>query len=303
VNDVIPDESERPAPEETRQSTPFLVLQFFIFPMAIVAVCVTVFVVFGLIASESRGANDYLTEIRTGSANRRWQAAYELSKLLQTRKDKALTEPKFARELVAAYEASTTDDPRVRRYLALALGRLGDPQAVPALQKGAAVTGAEPASEAQLYAVWALGAIGDTRALPQLVELGSAEDAGLRKTAVHALGAFGQPQAQEALHRALKDAVNDVRWNAALALGRRGDRASAPVLVEMLDRSQLENATPGLDATEREGVILAALRSARTAPDPALTPFVEKLRDGDVSLKIREAARAALEAPVATSAR
>ena len=35
--------SDAPAPEPpVRQSTPFLVLQFFIFPLAIVAVCVTV---------------------------------------------------------------------------------------------------------------------------------------------------------------------------------------------------------------------------------------------------------------------
>ncbi|MGF7473861.1 hypothetical protein WFJ45_24365, partial [Salmonella enterica subsp. enterica serovar Minnesota] len=57
-----------------RQSTPFLVLQFFVFPLSIVAVCVAVFVVFGLIASEGRGARDYLSEVRQGGANRRWQA-------------------------------------------------------------------------------------------------------------------------------------------------------------------------------------------------------------------------------------
>src|SRR6185503_7278278 len=56
------------APDEAaalpRQTTPFLVLQFFVFPMAIVAVCVTVFVIFGLVAGESRGAKEYLGEVR-----------------------------------------------------------------------------------------------------------------------------------------------------------------------------------------------------------------------------------------------
>ena len=49
-------EEEPPA----RQSTPFLVLQFFIFPLSIVAVCVAVFVIFGMIASEGKGAREHL---------------------------------------------------------------------------------------------------------------------------------------------------------------------------------------------------------------------------------------------------
>src|SRR5439155_1384828 len=47
---------------EARQTTPFLVLQFFIFPMAIVAVCVTVFVIFVLIASEGKGARGAIAD-------------------------------------------------------------------------------------------------------------------------------------------------------------------------------------------------------------------------------------------------
>ena len=67
--------------------------------MAIVAVCVTVFVIFGLIAARAKGARDYLAEVRTGGANRRWQAAFELSKVLQAGKDPALADPRFVAEL------------------------------------------------------------------------------------------------------------------------------------------------------------------------------------------------------------
>src|SRR5215210_5563541 len=119
--------SEEPA---VRQSTPFLVLQFFIFPLSIVAVCVAVFVIFGMIASEGKGASEHLTEVRTGGANRRWQAAFELAKVLQAGKDPALTDPAFTGEVVKVFEEASGDDPRVRRYLALALGRLGNRQAV-----------------------------------------------------------------------------------------------------------------------------------------------------------------------------
>src|SRR6185503_13993644 len=145
------------APAE-RQTFPFLLLQFFIFPMAIVAVCVTVFVVFGLIASEGRSARDYLAEVRSGGANRRWQAAFELSKVLLAKKDPALADPRFVGDLVALFDEAASDDPRVRRYLALALGRLGDKRAVPSLLRALEPERAEEAApgdpETQIYAVW-----------------------------------------------------------------------------------------------------------------------------------------------------
>src|SRR2546428_11430465 len=94
-----------------RQTTPFLVLQFFIFPMAIVAVCVTGFVIFGLIASEGKGARAYLDEVRTGSANPRRQAALELAQVLPARKDPSLAEPGFAPQPGGAFHGAAAADP------------------------------------------------------------------------------------------------------------------------------------------------------------------------------------------------
>ena len=278
-----------------RQTTPFLVLQFFIFPMAIVAVCVTVFVIFGLIASEGKGARAYLDEVRTGSANRRWQAAFELSKVLQARKDPSLAEPGFADELVRVFNGASADDPRVRRYLALALGRLGDKRAVPALVQAAdprGDTSADP--DTQVYAVWALGAIGDREAIPTLVKLAGSEDPGLRKAAVHALGSFPDDAASAALLTAVNDPVEDVRWNAAVGLARRRDPAAAPVLLQMMDRRHLATITD-LTAEQREEAVLQAVQAAGVVPDPALRSALEGLRDSDPIMKVRGAARAALE--------
>jgi HEAT repeat protein len=294
---TIPAGEPIPEPPPERQTTPFLVLQFFIFPMAIVAVCVAVFVIFGLIASEGGGAREYLSEVRTGGANRRWQAAFELSKVLQARKDPALTDPKFVNELITVFRESASDDPRVRRYLAVALGRLGDPRAVPALlaavKSADATDGPSSDSATLIYAVWALGAIGDPAAEADLVRLAKSEDAGLRKTAVHALGGFGSTEAGDALSAALADPANDVRWNAALALARRKDAAAAPILLEMTDRQRLAEVKE-LGPEQREEVILQAVAAAAVIPDPALRSNLEKLRDGDPSLKVREAARRAL---------
>ncbi len=288
----LPSGEEEQTPE--RQTTPFLVLQFFIFPMAIVAVCVTVFVVFGLIASEGKSARDYLGEVRSGGANRRWQAAFELSKVIQGKKDAALEDPRFAAEAVALFKDSANDDPRVRRYLALALGRLGDRAAVPVLREALDEDAAD--SETVIYSIWALGTIADAAAVPDLVRLAQSQDRGYRKAAVHALGAFAMDEAAHAaLLGALTDATDDVRWNAAIALGRRGDSAAAPVLLQMLDRAALAKAE-ALTPEQAEQATLSAIPAAAAQSDPALVAALETLRDTDPSLKVREAAREVLTA-------
>ncbi|HEX9203697.1 MAG TPA: HEAT repeat domain-containing protein, partial [Vicinamibacteria bacterium] len=156
--------------------------------------------------------------------------------------------------------------------------------------------------ETRVYALWALGTIGDPAALPELVARAHDEDAGLRKTAVHALGGFSGEEAHAALLAGLGDATEDVRWNAALALARRGEAAAGPVLVQMIDRPHLE-AVPGLTAEQREQVILEAVAAAASLPSPELREALARLREGDSSLKVREAARKALEAAPAEPAR
>jgi HEAT repeat protein len=288
---------EPPPPPAERQTFPFLVLQFFIFPLGIVAVCVAVFVIFGLIASEGKGAREYLSEVRTGGTNRRWQAAFELSKVLHARKDPAVADPAFAEEVIRTFEDSAGDDPRVRRYLALAMGRLGDRRAVPVLVRelGEGEGGPAPDAETRIYAIWALGALGDAAALPALARMAASDDAGVRKAAVHALGALPGEEQTAALRRALDDGVEDVRWNAALALGRQGDDAAVPVLLQMLDRERLA-AIQGLTADQQEEAVMQAVAAAARLPDPALRAALERLREGDPSLRVRDAARRALAA-------
>ena len=275
-----------------RQTTPFLVLQFFIFPMAIVAVCVTVFVIFGLIASEQKGPRDLLTAVRAGGLNARWQAAYELSKALQSRS--AVPDPKFVDEAIALFEQSGNDDPRVRRYLALALGRIGDKRAAPSLIKVIENEGAEADPDTVLYAAWALGALADPQAVAPLVSLTKSPDREIRKAAYYALGSFPDASAAEALRAGLKDSVEDIRWNAALGLGRHREPEAVPVLLEMLDPVRMARVA-GLRSDQREEAMLQAIAVASIFSEPSLIQALEALRDSDPDLKVRDAAREALK--------
>ena len=282
------------SPPESR-GVPSRVLEFFFFPLVMVAVGVGIFVLFGLITAEGKGPRDYLGLIRTGDSNRRWQAAFELSKVIGASKDLRSSDPRLAPDMAALFAEAKADDPRVRRFLALALGRLGDARAVPALLVYLAGVrqGEGTDSETHIYAIWALGAIGDPSAIPELVALATHEDPGLRKTAVHALRVFPAPEATAALEGALGDPVGDVRWNAAGALAYRGDRAAVPVLEQMLDREQLGRGE-AVTAEQLEGILLQAIAGAALVPDPRLDARLRALEQDDPSLKVRAAARQGL---------
>ena len=62
-----------------------LMFRLFLIPLAVVAACVGVYFLFGMITGERKTARDYVNEMRAGSDTRRWQAAYELASLLSTR--------------------------------------------------------------------------------------------------------------------------------------------------------------------------------------------------------------------------
>jgi HEAT repeat protein len=298
-------DAEAPAepsdPEEgPRQTTPFLVLQFFIFPMAIVAACVAVFVIFGLISSDAKTARDHLADVRRGGGMfgvKRWQAAFAFAGALEGDKGReaARKDPELVKETVALFEESKNDDPKVRRYLALALGRMRDPGGVPTLLAVVRDPAADQDPETLIHSILALGAIGDGAAVPELVRLAAHTDAGLRKAAVHALGSFDAPEAHSALVRALDEPVADVRWNAALVLARKRDPAAVPVVAKMLDRSALA-AVPDLSADQANDVVLQAVSAAAALGDASLRPALERLRQSDPDLKVREAARLALAA-------
>lgn len=312
----VPPPGEPAAPE--RQTFPFLVLQFFIFPLGIVAVCVTVFVVFGLIASEGKGAREYLDEVRTGGANRRWQAAFELAKVLHARQDPAIADPAFAQEVIRAFEDSSRDDPRVRRYLALAIGRL-DPPLPPAAIAALAKSLDDPerhwtpdwfsrlngwsdveVNEARISTIWALGSSGDPGVVPRLQPFYHSADAGIRKIVVYALGALPGDAQLDTLRTALEDSAPDVRWNAAVALARHDRRDGLPVLSQMLNRPYVEQAVKrdvrlDRDADPIADVMISSLRAIASLKDSSLRPSVEALSQNDRSLKVRQAALEALK--------
>ena len=63
-------------------AAPALAVQFFLIPLAVVGVTVMVYVGFRSLLANDRTPQEYLSEVRNGGSDRRWPAAYELSRLM-----------------------------------------------------------------------------------------------------------------------------------------------------------------------------------------------------------------------------
>lgn len=262
-----------------------LVSQFVIFPVAIILVALAIYLGLGLLTVERKTAEDYLNTIRVGGINSRWQAAYELATVLDQEQREGRIGRRFVGELIRVFEASRSDDPRVRRFLAAAMGRVRDPELVGVLI--AALD--DPDDETRINAMFSLRAQGDPGAVPHLIRIASNDDAGLRKAAVYALGGLDDPLVPPALEQALHDRAPDVRWNAALQLAAAGSSAGLEVLEEMLSPGYLE----GFDRISGEGrrnILVEAIRAVGMLNATSLTPALQRLREKDPDLRVRQAA-------------
>jgi hypothetical protein len=270
-----------------------LVVRFFLVPLLVVGTAVGIFLLFSLMTFERRSPRDYLSEVRGGSAGRRWQAAFELSRRIGAMK------PGPERDAIAAESLrlfSTLspvrpEDVRVRRYLVLVLGKLGDRSAVPALLAATK----DPDPETRLYSIWALGMLGDARAADAVLDESREEDPGMRKMAAYVLGKLGDRRAIPRLRVLLEDRVPDVRWNSAIALASLGDGSGIAVLRSMIDRDALTRQAR-LSSDQIETAMVNALKAIALLRDEGSLPLLEKVAREDPNLRVRDAARRAAEA-------
>jgi len=275
---------QEPTPEEPGSGFFSDMSRLFIVPAAIVLLCVGVFVLFGLIASEGRTAADYLGEIRQGSPNQRWQAAYELSRLLSRDAEKN-RKAGVGKEIAALLEDPKTTEPLVRRYLVVALEAVADPATAPTLE--AALHDQD--TEVRLYAARALGAIGSPGSVGPLVALLPDEEPALRKMALHSLGRIGDRSAIEGIRPRLDDPIEDVRWNAALSLAMLGDGGGAETIRKMLDTSYLDK-VQGITEDQKVEARINALQAVYRLKDSSFRAVVEELSRTDPSLRVRDLA-------------
>ena len=148
-----------------------------------------------VLIKESSSAEEYLNQVKIGSASKRWQSAFELAKVLNNPKSDPLSSS-FKGQLSSAYERSIHDDPLVRSYLAMAMGATQDTVIGKDLIRG--------------------------------LEDNCLES---RIAAIQALGMIKYPPAVDPINSLIKVADNESeRLSATISLGMIGDYSAVPFL-------------------------------------------------------------------------
>ncbi len=246
-----------PAAEGAPEKLGAWVKEFALYPFFITLGIVGVFTLFSFLMREDATALDLLRKIQTSGGNDRWYAAFQLSNQLGREGETLRGNPEFVSEVVRIFEASGDEDPRVQRYLALVLGRVGDAGTAPVLERALRE---DDDAETRIWSAWALGAIGDPSNVPALVQALEDPDAGVRKMSAYALGSLGDPGSLEPLRRRLDDEVEDVRWNAAIALAQQGDDSGFAVLRQLVNTLYLTR-VEGMEDAQIKDVMVNAVKA------------------------------------------
>jgi|TARA_B100001250_G_scaffold96976_1_gene81234 HEAT repeat protein len=243
------------------------------------------FLLFRFITFETDDASELLNQVKIGSATKRWQSAYELSKVLNN-PETIPQEMTFKNQMISAYDHSINDDPLVRAYLAIAMGATGDKFYGNELIKGLK----DDARESRLAAIQAVGMVRSEEAVMDLIHIVKKSDyQDERLAATMSLGFIGDDRSIPMLNELLEDDEPNIRWDAAIALAKMGETSSVPIVENLMDRDYLMTFAE-LDYKEINKVIMTAIKTSSLIQDDRFEPRLIDLARSDENLTIRDAA-------------
>ena len=258
---------------------------FFLIPLIITIFGVMFFFMFKVLTYETSAPEDYLTDIQIGSATKRWQAAFELSKLLSN-PEMVPTDEGFKNKMISIYEHSIHDNPMVRTYMALAMGRTGQQEYGPTLMNGMN----DKDKGSRLAAIKALGLLAYAPAVNGIQEFADEKYSNAeRLAATIALGNMGDKSLIPILQKLLDDEEPNIRWDAAIALAKLEDSSGVEVIVNLLDRSYFDHFTE-VDEEEEVQAILVAIQVSSQFPSNLFVTNLLKLAAFDKNMQIRDLA-------------
>lgn len=297
------------------------IVQLFVVPALIVLAVVTVWALFGRMASTDQDWRRLVQDLESANPHVHKRAMFGLAQLLDTdqrlmdRGQHLAANPEIATALAAQFDktlqaASRDEDSlSMQVYLSRALGLLDVPEAtVPVLGKA---LGSLVDVEVRKGAVTSLALIAGRaldrgeplggEAVEALTALSLDSDPALRRAAAFALGLTPSPEADARLQVLLGDRDNMTAVNAAIALVRQKSKAGLTVLARALAADQ-----PSLDPANLQDTLLiqknVLMAVAELAPvldvkeQSQMRRLIQPLADNHAEPRIRIDAQRALAA-------
>ena len=193
----------------------------------------------------------------------------------------------FNSKLIALYEKSKYDDKRVRTYLALAMGKTKD-QYFGSYLMEAAKSDADLTN--RIAAIRSLGMLKYDKSCKILknIILDSDFDSE-RLSAIISLGVIGNKKYNKVLIQMLDYEEANIRWDAAIALAKMGDKSGIDVIINLLDRKYYDQFKE-VDSEEEVQAILVAIQASNSIPSEKFVTNLLKLATLDYNMKVRDKA-------------
>ena len=277
-------------PEEKKSVFQVIIHSFFVVPFIIAIFGVLIFLMVRVLTLEPRTAHDYLEDVKIGGSTKRWQGAFELSKILANPKS-IPKDDRFVNDLISTYKYSENErDNRIQIYLALAMGRTRDIRYSDILEKSL-----NSEDEQILSAViFSLGLIGSQNSMEKLLNFYDHSSARVRHQLSVALGSYNNDQSRKILYKLLNDIEPNVRWDAAISLAKQNDNKGRRIILDLMDRKYLDS-FPNIDPIEQSQAMMTAIAVSKKILDDEIKEVLVDLMENDINMKIRQSARNVLE--------
>ncbi|MDX1682396.1 MAG: HEAT repeat domain-containing protein, partial [Phycisphaeraceae bacterium] len=309
------EEALPPPPSFGRQMAQLVVI-----PAVITIACITAAIIFGLVATQPSNLENQLLRLRQSSGAGRMAggmqdprykdrslAAANIAHQLPQIKDPE-RRAKLAGELTEILNENIGDDEKeLIAYLLVALGRLGQPEALETIAERAD----SDHTLVRQHVVRGLLALSEHQPAESIlpVLLGRLKDSApeVRAEAAAGLGALadaGDTQVIEALQAVMTDVevtTREVKWNAAVALARLGNEGGASFVADVLLNREVLATLPTddgdgatnetLSRVTQDRVIASTLEAIRDVDSPPIEAALKKLAAEDPQRAIKVAAR------------
>ena len=277
-------------PEQKKSVFQVIIHSFFVVPFIIAIFGVLIFLMARVLTLEPRTAHDYLEDVKIGGSTKRWQGAFELSKILAN-PNSIPTDDRFVNDLISTYKYSENErDNRIQIYLALAMGRTRDERYSDILENSLS----NEAEDILSAVIFSLGLIANQNSLEKLLILYNHPSARVRHQLVVALGNYNNNQSRKILYESLNDVEPNVRWDAAISLAKQKDNKGRRIILDLMDRKYLDS-FPNIDPIEQNQAMMTAITVSKQILDNEIKEMLIELMDNDINIKIRQAARNALQ--------